>query len=40
MFEGLRFRHWSSEQDAEGIIVLSFDRAGESVNTFSREALE
>lgn len=40
MFEGLRFRHWSSEQDAEGIVVLSFDRAGESVNTFSREALE
>ena len=40
MFEGLRFQHWSSEQDAEGIVVLSFDRAGESVNTFSREALD
>src|SRR5690606_34936345 len=40
MFEGLRFQHWSSEQDAEGIVVLSFNRAGESVNTFSREALD
>ncbi|MBN8480489.1 MAG: enoyl-CoA hydratase/isomerase family protein [Xanthomonadales bacterium] len=40
MFEGLRFRHWSSERDAEGIVVLAFDRAGSSVNTFAREVLD
>ncbi len=40
MFEGLRFRHWSTEQDAEGIVVVTFDRAGSSVNTFSREVLD
>ena len=40
MFEGLRFRHWSHEQDADGIVVLSFDRAGSSVNTFAREVLD
>jgi 3-hydroxyacyl-CoA dehydrogenase/enoyl-CoA hydratase/3-hydroxybutyryl-CoA epimerase len=40
MFEGLRFKHWSSEQDAEGIVVLSFDRQGSSVNTFAREVLD
>jgi 3-hydroxyacyl-CoA dehydrogenase/enoyl-CoA hydratase/3-hydroxybutyryl-CoA epimerase len=33
MFEGLRFKHWSHEQDADGIVVLRFDRAGSSVNT-------
>ena len=40
MFEGLRFKHWSHEQDADGIVVLSFDRAGSSVNTFAREVLD
>ena len=40
MFEGLRFKHWSSGQDADGIVVLTFDRAGSSVNTFAREVLE
>ncbi len=40
MFEGLRFKHWSSEQDADGIVVLTFDRAGSSVNTFAREVLD
>ena len=40
MFEGLRFKHWSSEQDAERIVVLSFDRAGSSVNTLAREVLD
>lgn len=40
MFEGLRFKHWSSEQDAERIVVLTFDRAGSSVNTFAREVLD
>lgn len=40
MFEGLRFKHWSSEQDAERIVVLTFDREGSSVNTFAREVLD
>ncbi len=40
MFEGLRFKHWSSDQDADGIVVLTFDRAGSSVNTFAREVLD
>mgnify|MGYP003536307799 FL=1 len=40
MFEGLRFRHWSSEQDADGIVVLSLDREHSSVNTLARAVLE
>ncbi|HMM66793.1 MAG TPA: 3-hydroxyacyl-CoA dehydrogenase NAD-binding domain-containing protein [Dokdonella sp.] len=40
MFEGLRFKHWSSEQDPDGIVVLTIDRAGSSVNTFAREVLD
>lgn len=40
MFEGLRFKHWSSERDADGIVVLIFDRADSSVNTFAREVLD
>ena len=40
MFEGLRFSHWKAETDAEGILVLSFDRAGTSVNTFARAVLD
>jgi len=40
MFEGLRFSHWKAETDAEGILVLSFDRAGVSVNTFARTVLD
>ncbi|MEP6880817.1 MAG: 3-hydroxyacyl-CoA dehydrogenase NAD-binding domain-containing protein, partial [Dokdonella sp.] len=40
MFEGLRFKHWSSDRDADGIVVLTFDRAGSSVNTFARAVLD
>jgi 3-hydroxyacyl-CoA dehydrogenase / enoyl-CoA hydratase / 3-hydroxybutyryl-CoA epimerase len=40
MFEGLRFKHWSSERDADGIVVLTFDRDGSSVNTFARAVLD
>lgn len=40
MFEGLRFRHWSSEQDSEGIVVLTLDREQSSVNTLARAVLE
>jgi 3-hydroxyacyl-CoA dehydrogenase / enoyl-CoA hydratase / 3-hydroxybutyryl-CoA epimerase len=37
--DGLRFSHWQAEQREDGVLVLSFDRAGESVNTFSQEVL-
>lgn len=40
MFEGLRFKHWSSEQDADRIVVLTLDRVGSPVNTFAREVLD
>jgi len=37
--DGLRFSHWQVEQRPDGVLVLSFDRAGESVNTFGQEVL-
>ena len=40
MFEGLRFQHWQSERDADGIVLLTLDRAGSSVNALSRAVLE
>ena len=40
MFEGLRFQHWRSDQDADGIVTLTLDRAGMSVNALSRSVLE
>ena len=33
-------KHWHWEQDAQGLVWLTFDKAGESTNTFSREALD
>jgi 3-hydroxyacyl-CoA dehydrogenase / enoyl-CoA hydratase / 3-hydroxybutyryl-CoA epimerase len=33
-------RHWRWETDRHGLAWLTFDKAGESTNTFSREALE
>jgi 3-hydroxyacyl-CoA dehydrogenase/enoyl-CoA hydratase/3-hydroxybutyryl-CoA epimerase len=33
------FKHWRHEQDAQGLVWLTFDRQGESANTFSKEAL-
>jgi len=33
-------KHWRHEQDRDGLVWLSFDKQGESTNTFSREALE
>jgi 3-hydroxyacyl-CoA dehydrogenase/enoyl-CoA hydratase/3-hydroxybutyryl-CoA epimerase len=33
-------KHWRWEQDREGLAWLTFDKQGESTNTFSREALE
>src|SRR3546814_13659131 len=42
MMEGLdllRFMHGQAEQREDGIVVLTFDRAGESVNTFAQDVL-
>lgn len=40
MFEGLRFNHWKTEQDAQGVVVLSMDRADSTVNALSRAMLD
>ena len=32
-------KHWRHEKDAQGLAWLTFDRAGESTNTFSKDAL-
>lgn len=37
--DGLRFQHWQTEQRPDGVLVLSFDRAGTPVNTFSQDVL-
>ena len=37
--DGLRFNHWQADLRPDGVVVLSFDRAGESVNTFNQEVL-
>jgi 3-hydroxyacyl-CoA dehydrogenase/enoyl-CoA hydratase/3-hydroxybutyryl-CoA epimerase len=33
-------KHWRWEREASGLVWLTFDKQGESANTFSREALE
>ena len=33
-------KHWRWEQDRQGLVWLTFDKAGESANTFSRGAVE
>ncbi|MFP7723752.1 3-hydroxyacyl-CoA dehydrogenase NAD-binding domain-containing protein [Lysobacter sp. A3-1-A15] len=38
-FDGLRARHWHTDLRADGVLVLSFDRAEASVNTFSQDVL-
>lgn len=40
MFEGLRFQHWQCAPSADGILVLTLDRAGSSVNALSRAVLD
>ncbi|HSJ42309.1 MAG TPA: enoyl-CoA hydratase-related protein, partial [Xanthobacteraceae bacterium] len=40
MFEGLRFSHWQAEIDGAGIVVLTLDRAGASVNALNRAVLD
>src|SRR5688500_2795795 len=37
--DGLRFSYWQAEARPDGAVVLSFDRAGESVNTFAQDVL-
>ncbi|OGA19217.1 MAG: crotonase [Betaproteobacteria bacterium RIFCSPLOWO2_02_FULL_66_14] len=33
-------KHWRWEKDSQGLVWLTFDKAGESTNTFSRDAIE
>jgi 3-hydroxyacyl-CoA dehydrogenase/enoyl-CoA hydratase/3-hydroxybutyryl-CoA epimerase len=40
MFEGLRFSHWKADAGADGIVVLTLDRAGASVNALNRAVLD
>ena len=40
MFEGLRFNHWKTGIDEAGIVTLTLDRAGSSVNAISRAVLD
>jgi 3-hydroxyacyl-CoA dehydrogenase/enoyl-CoA hydratase/3-hydroxybutyryl-CoA epimerase len=37
--DGLHLRHWKTELRPDGVLVLSFDREGESVNTFGQDVL-
>src|SRR5919201_4172376 len=37
---GTAIRHWHWQTDRDGLAWLTFDKQGESANTFSREALE
>lgn len=37
--DGLRLRHWKTELRPDGVLLLSFDREGESVNTFGQDVL-
>jgi 3-hydroxyacyl-CoA dehydrogenase/enoyl-CoA hydratase/3-hydroxybutyryl-CoA epimerase len=37
--DGLRFSHWQAEQRADGVVMLSFDRKDESVNTVAQDVL-
>ena len=38
-FDGLRLRHWTPARREDGVLVLNFDRHGESVNAFSQDVL-
>ncbi len=40
MFEGLRFSHWKAETDGGGIVILTLDREGASVNALNRAVLD
>ena len=34
------YAHWRLDTDADGLVWLTFDKAGESTNTFSKDALD
>ena len=38
-FDGLRVEHWQMQSRDDGVLVLSFDRAGTPVNTLAQEVL-
>lgn len=38
-FEGLQLQHWTTDLREDGVLVLSLDRAGESVNALSQDVL-
>ena len=38
-FDGLRLRHWKPQRRDDDVLVLAFDREGESVNAFSQDVL-
>jgi 3-hydroxyacyl-CoA dehydrogenase/enoyl-CoA hydratase/3-hydroxybutyryl-CoA epimerase len=38
-FDGLRFSHWQPEIRDDGVVVLSFDRAGSSGQCVSQDVL-
>ncbi len=40
MFEGLRFRHWQTSCDDDGVVTLALDREGSSVNALSRAVID
>ncbi|MBB5207134.1 3-hydroxyacyl-CoA dehydrogenase NAD-binding domain-containing protein [Chiayiivirga flava] len=40
MFDGLRFRHWQTERRADGVLVLTLDRADNSVNALAQAVLD
>jgi 3-hydroxyacyl-CoA dehydrogenase/enoyl-CoA hydratase/3-hydroxybutyryl-CoA epimerase len=40
VFDGLRFRHWKASTGTDGVLVLTLDRAGSSVNALSRAVLD
>src|SRR5690606_34241991 len=40
MFDGLRFRHWQTETRADGVLLLTLNRADAPVNALSQAVLE
>lgn len=40
MFDGLKLVHWKNEQRPDGILVLTIDRADQSVNALSRAVID
>lgn len=40
VFEGLRFAHWKTAVESDGLVVLTLDRADSKVNALSRKVLD